>query len=132
MEPLGLIIQQNGAVSMADQAEPPAPTVRRPSLKKSRAFENLSGMSTSSSEDSLACAVGRTRIRTFSEPNYNYSDANNDDETGCVKKTRSDTRILEAAMIDNFSMMGFGNSKGICGDDSRHSSTDSGNGLFFD
>jgi hypothetical protein len=94
--------------------------IRRLSLKKSRAFGDLSGMSSSSSENSLELFNSLTnskqstnsRIRTSSEPNCSNKKGDPDDEDDDfdsirVKKTRSENRIsVDSCILDSFSMLG--------------------------
>jgi hypothetical protein len=100
--------------------------IRRLSLKKSRAFEDLSGMTTSSSETSLdmfGTKHNGSRIRTSSEPNCSskprhrhaelglgFSDDDDDmyDEENRGKRTRSENTMSEESskFIETFSMLG--------------------------
>lgn len=111
--------------------------IRRFSLKKSRAFDNLSVMSTSSSESSLDLGFGggsKSRIRTTSEPNCSEDD--NEPERIGVKKTRSDTHIvMDSSIIYDFSLLGL--SHGIISanryqSDERVDSDESSVGIYFD
>lgn len=120
--------QQQRSLSAGNATTTTQRPVRRLSLKKSRAFGDLSGMSTSSSENSLQSLDftfsnskyprnTNSRIRTSSEPNcVPNSEEEEADELQSslrVKKTRSENFSVDSdscgKLSEHFMMMGMGN-----------------------